>query len=79
MQGAAQQGKQVGQTVEWPTLALIIGTYAVFGLVTWYADSLPVWAFLAVAALIGGFYGHLVHEIIHGHPTRDRRLNAFMV
>lgn len=76
MRGAVREKRPA---VEWPTLGLIAGVYTAFGLTTWLYDSLPLWIFLLLAVYLGGFYGHLQHEVIHGHPTRSRRLNAALV
>ncbi len=65
--------------LEWPTLALIVGVYLAFVLLTWFYHSLPLWLFLPLAVYIGGFYGHLQHEVIHGHPTGNPRLNAALI
>jgi len=64
--------------VEWPTLALIAGCYAVwFGLV--FGGWLPVW--LAILLLVPTFTLHssLQHEVIHGHPLPSRFLSAALV
>ncbi|GAB5468684.1 MAG: fatty acid desaturase [Rhodospirillales bacterium] len=70
---------KIGGGVEWPTLFLIVGCYLAFGLLTWFHQSLPLWVFLPLAVYIGGLYGHIQHEVIHGHPTAARRLNAALI
>ena len=60
---------------ELPTWLLIITIYSAwFGLVLFWADlniywATPVWIFLTA------WYMSLQHELIHGHPTRFKRLN----
>lgn len=65
--------------IEWPTLALIIACYGVWGaagLVLW--PMLPALA-LGLMALAAALHSSLVHECLHGHPTRHRRINEALV
>jgi fatty acid desaturase len=65
--------------VEWPTVALVLACYALwfaFALVGHFLHPL-VW--IAAVAVITTLYWSLVHEVVHGHPTPIRRLNAAMV
>lgn len=66
-------------SVEWPTVGLIIGCYA-----SWAATGLLVWPAYPVVALL--FLGVLIalqssimHEVLHGHPTRSARVNEAFV
>ena len=65
--------------IEWPTLALIVGCYglwAVAGVVVWpVAPGLA----LAVMAVLAALHSSLVHECLHGHPTRHRLVNEALV
>jgi fatty acid desaturase len=65
--------------IEWPTLALLLLTYAVWALATvWIAAwSVPLAIFLV--ALSGAQHSSLQHEVLHGHPTRWRWLNEGLV
>ncbi|KQU76156.1 fatty acid desaturase [Aminobacter sp. DSM 101952] len=66
-------------TVEWPTVFLIAACYGgwlVAGLVIW--PNYPI-AALAVMALAVALQSSLVHEVLHGHPTRNARLNEALV
>ncbi|WP_109614348.1 fatty acid desaturase [Pseudaminobacter salicylatoxidans] len=65
--------------VEWPTLALIAATY-----VLWATVALHVWPAYPVTALIVlGFVlamqSSLMHEALHGHPTRVAWVNELLV
>jgi hypothetical protein len=53
---------------EWPTLALLLAVYLVWGIgTTWLAGvSLPL--AIAVTALVAALHASLTHEAIHGHP-----------
>lgn len=65
--------------IEWPTAGLIAvcyGTWAAAGLWLW---PLVPWAALAVMAVMAALHSSLVHECLHGHPTRGRRVNEALV
>jgi fatty acid desaturase len=65
--------------IEWPTLLLIIVTYLVWilaGLVLWPIAPL---AALIIMAVFIALHSSLVHESIHGHPTRNGTINAALV
>jgi len=61
--------------VEWPTLTLVIGVYAAFAALTFFHARLPLFAVSAGGAVLIALHSSLQHELIHGHPTRWRRLN----
>jgi fatty acid desaturase len=66
-------------SVEWPTVGLIIGCYALWG-----AAGLLIWPGYPIAALIVlGFVvalqSSLMHEVLHGHPTRNALANEAFV
>lgn len=65
--------------IEWPTVALIVLCYGV-----WLAAGLLIWPVfpivaLAVMALTVALQSSLVHEALHGHPTRNARVNEILV
>jgi fatty acid desaturase len=65
--------------IEWPTLGLIATTYLgwfVAGAVLY--DLSPILALLAMT-LLNALHSSLVHEVIHGHPTRNCRVNEALV
>jgi fatty acid desaturase len=63
------------RTTEWPTVILAFVIHGGFLALTWWWQSLP----LIVAVIAGGWliawYGSLQHEVIHGHPTGNQRIN----
>jgi fatty acid desaturase len=65
--------------LEWPTLAVLAGVYAGFGLLTWFYDALPWWLIMPLAGYILCLHGSLQHEAIHGHPTGLRWLDEALV
>ena len=65
-------------TVEWPTLLLLVTTYALWALGTTIGyTAAPVIGTLLVGIAIAQ-YSSLQHEILHGHPFRSRLLNEAM-
>ena len=65
--------------VEWPTLWVMIATYLTLGLATtWLADfSLPFAIFVTGIAVAQ--FSSLQHEVLHGHPFRNRALSEAAV
>jgi fatty acid desaturase len=68
----------MGQRVEWPTLAMLIATYALWVLGTSLAWALPVLAIVLTGVAIAQF-SSLQHEALHDHPFRSRRWNEVLV
>ena len=69
--GKAYDGALVARPpMDWPTLALAVGIYGLFGLVTWYYAALPWWLVLTLGATLVCLQSSLQHEAIHGYPTR---------
>lgn len=65
--------------VEWPTVALLAGCYAVWAAALWGIAPVALWAAIPVAAVAAALHSSLSHEAIHGHPTSHRWLNAALV
>ena len=65
--------------VEWPTVALIAACTGVWLGATWLAGREELWPLLALAALGVTLHSSLQHEALHGHPTRNRRINEALV
>lgn len=65
--------------VEWPTVALVVVTYGVWiASGAWLWPDHPVLA-LALMTVATALHSSLVHENLHGHPTRRRWLNEALV
>ena len=74
---ATRRGQWVGR-VEWPTWGLIGVIYGGWGTLTRYCDQLP-WPLVVVAgAWLVAWHLSLQHELIHGHPTRSKTVNAIL-
>lgn len=63
--------------IEWPTLALIGFVYVTWITLLWVA--IPLWAAIIMLAVVITLHSSLQHEVIHGHPTRWKSLNAALV
>ncbi|WP_412033244.1 fatty acid desaturase [Mesorhizobium sp. CA8] len=65
--------------IEWPTVFLALfcyGAWFAIGLLLW--PSYPLIALIALA-LILALQSSLMHEVLHGHPTRSARINEAFV
>lgn len=64
---------------EWPTLGLILATYAAWALVLFgLAPAAPALAGLLLVPVIV-LHGSLTHEVCHGHPLRTRIASEALV
>jgi fatty acid desaturase len=70
---------QFRPAVEWPTLAVLAATYAVWMAVTSFAGTLGPWIAIPLLAVILAQHSSLQHEALHGHPFRNQRLNDALV
>ena len=61
--------------VEWPTLILYAVTLAAWLAVTAHAAALGPWVAVPLLGLVLAQHSSLQHEMLHGHPFRDQRLN----
>ncbi len=63
------------QSVEWPTVCLMVGVYGSWLGVTFFQADMPWWIFAPAAVWLVAWQTSLQHEILHGHPTRWRQVN----
>jgi len=71
----AGSSEHVPLSVEWPTLLLALVIYGGWLAITAWHALLPWPLLLALGAWLIAWQGSLQHEVIHGHPTRQRWLN----
>ncbi len=64
---------------EWPTFLLIVATYGLWALSGAYLWPQSPAAALAVMAVCTALHSSLVHEVLHGHPSRHPGLNELLV
>ena len=64
--------------IEWPTLAVLATTYAVWmvGTSVWHLSGTLAMV-LTVLAIVQ--FSSLQHEVLHGHPFANQRLNEALV
>ena len=65
--------------VEWPTLCLVLVCYAVWALATTWLASLWLPLGVIVASIAIALFSSLQHEVLHGHPFRNKTLNEALV
>ena len=65
--------------IEWPTIILIVLTYAALAALMWFYYALPFWVIMPLAGYLIALHGSLQHEVLHGHPTRSAALNELLV
>ena len=70
--------KSAQRSVELPTLALVFLVYGGWLGVTLAYSHWPLWIVALLAAPLITLHSSLQHEILHGHPTRWRRLNRLI-
>ena len=67
------------QKLEWPTLALLAGTYLLWVVAICVLPGITLWLAVPVIALAIAQHSSLQHEALHGHPFRSQTLNTAMV
>lgn len=68
-----------GKSIEWPTLALLAGCYGVWAIGTTWAAGWFLPLGMVMVTLAAALHSSLCHEVLHGHPTRAKRLNEALV
>ena len=61
--------------VEWPTIALAVLIYGGWVGLTLFWRAIPLWLLIPLGAWLVAWQGSLQHEVMHGHPTRHKRIN----
>jgi fatty acid desaturase len=62
--------------VEWPTIVLAVAIYGGWAALTYWFDAVAWWLALPLAAWLTAWHMSLQHEVLHGHPTKSRRVNG---
>jgi fatty acid desaturase len=65
--------------VEWPTLAVLIGCYALWAVATAFYEQIGALLLVVIVAPLVTLHSSLQHEALHGHPTRSTRINEALV
>ncbi len=61
--------------MEWPTIGLAALIYGGWFAATLFWRAIPIWLLLPIGGWLVSWHGSLQHEVMHGHPTRNRRVN----
>ena len=64
---------------EWPTFLLVIACYLAWGLGTTWLSALWLPLGIAVTTVSITLHSSLQHEVLHGHPFRQKPLNEALV
>ena len=65
--------------IEWPTLALLMACYGLWGSAGYLLyPFFPIGALVLMGVAVA-LHSSLQHEVLHGHPTRNARLNEALV
>ncbi|UXX82804.1 fatty acid desaturase [Roseovarius pelagicus] len=67
------------RSTEWPTLVLLVLVYAIWGLSITWAAALWLPLGMVLATLTIAQHSSLTHEVLHGHPFHNQRLNEALV
>ena len=60
---------------EWPTIGLALLIYGSWLALTWWWQAVPFVLLCFAGGWLVAWQGSLQHEVMHGHPTRSRRIN----
>jgi fatty acid desaturase len=64
---------------EWPTILLLVVTYAVWGIGTTWASTLWLPLGIVLTGVAVAQFSSLQHEVLHGHPFAHQGLNEALV
>src|SRR5215472_2844298 len=77
--GAADaQAARRRPAVEIPTMLVAVLAYGGWLAATLMYGRWPLWIVAPLTAVLVTLHGSLQHEIVHGHPTRWRRVNRLL-
>jgi fatty acid desaturase len=65
--------------VEWPTVTLLILCYGIWGLAGYVVYPQFPLAALILMGIAVALHSSLQHEVLHGHPTRNARINEALI
>lgn len=71
--------KKLRTKIELPTLGLIWGTYSTWVVLLVYNSVITLALWIILFALNITLFLSITHEVVHGHPTRNKLLNRLLV
>ncbi len=63
------------ESATWAVAAAVYGGWLAL---TWFTHALPWWLVLPLGGVLVAWHGSLLHETVHGHPTRARWVNELL-
>lgn len=72
-------GPSANSAIEWPTLAVLIGTYLLWAFGTTIAFEISAVLGVVLTGIAIAQFSSLQHEVLHGHPFRQTWLNEALV
>ena len=66
------------RAIEWPTWLLIFTIYSAWLALVLGYRSMPAWIANPVLVLVVAWHMSLQHELLHGHPTRNKAFNRLL-
>ena len=70
---------ELRRAAEWPTLLMLGITYSLWGVSNVLISDFSVFLAVVLCAWATAQHSSLTHEALHGHPTRNKLLNAALV
>lgn len=75
----SNQRRQRALRIEWPTVALLTACYSLWGAAGYLLyPAYPIVALILMGVAVA-LHSSLQHEVLHGHPTRNARVNEALV
>lgn len=68
--------RDITHLTEWPTWFVAAAVYGGWLLLTYYWSVLPWFVVLPAGAWLAAWHHSLQHETVHGHPSRNEKINA---
>ncbi len=78
-EGSPYEAARAEAAVEWLTVGVLAGCYAVWALGVFLLSPVSLWLAVPVAGVAAALHSSLTHEAIHGHPTRWPVVNAILL
>ncbi len=77
--GTVRDANFKSATFEWPTWVLLVITYSALFSLTYSWQDVPGWLLWLIGGYSVALHSSLQHEALHGHPTKNRKLNIALV
>lgn len=65
--------------LEWPTIITIAACYLVWFSLAFFGAGLGAPTWIVLVGAVTTLYWSLVHEVVHGHPTTNAKVNSALV